>query len=113
MYIRLKQQNIHYRVSQAEVSQLLTGQTILEGITLAPDHQLSYSVTVTNDKSRFTFKVDQNLLQLKINRLQLKQEISERPSKQGIVIDHENSNNQVLAEDKRAKVYLEIDLKRK
>ena len=87
MYIRIQNQTIRYRISLEEAKKLIEGCSVADYLALSNIDQLSYLISVTNDQSSFTFSQDTNLMALQINREKLLEEIKERPSKQGILIE--------------------------
>ncbi|TQV87523.1 DUF7009 family protein [Aliikangiella coralliicola] len=106
MYIRIQNQTIKYRVSRAEAQQLLSHQKLQDEVALSPHQKMGYAVETCDNESYFDYVSDTNLMALHINRADLKDELEDRPSKQGILIRESNSETLSPA------VYLEIDLKK-
>ena len=89
-----------------EAEKVLAGEALRDWLPLTPDKMLSYGVQPTNKHSHFETKNSTCKLFLFINKQDLSSEISERPSKKGIIFEHQVGASKML-------VSLEIDLKKK
>jgi hypothetical protein len=106
MYIRIKNNNLRYRVSLEEAEQLLAGQKLSQAIQLSATEQLAYDVSLISRQSHFAFDASANRFSLYIEKESLEQEVSERPSKKGIEFIQKSKDANVT-------FALEVDLKRK
>lgn len=106
MYIRIQDNAIRFRISPEEAQDLLEGEVLLDAVPLNKVLKLTYSVESTSQLSKFEYSDIDHCLSLKINQESLKKEMTERPSKSGISIDHHITSEKILA------VSLEIDLKK-
>ncbi len=105
MYIRIQDNGIRYRISRDEANELLEGKQLTEQLSLSQEIQLTYQVLLTDKKNSFKFNQQENSFNLRIAKTDLEKEISERPSKKGILFC-QTSNN--IAQD----YSLEIDVKK-
>ena len=105
MYIRIHEQNLRFRISMEEATNLLNGEKIAHSVRLSPTFDLFFQVSCGHQNSIFEFK-DSNRLALYINSNELAQEIEHRPSKSGIQIINDLDNS-------FPQVNLEVDIKRK
>ncbi|WP_196137976.1 hypothetical protein [Aliikangiella sp. G2MR2-5] len=103
MYIRIQDNQIRFRVSQDEAKSLIDGYLCSDSIKLNDKFLLTYQIKSTSNESYLQYNEDSHQIILSVNKTEIIEEISARPSKQGIKI---NSNSEVPA------AFLEIDLKK-
>lgn len=107
MYIRIQDNTIRFRLSKEEAETLLHRESLVEKAYFSPQSTLNYSVQITGEQNNFLFDDAENSLQVYVNEDLFKEELANRPSKEGILIARSVANDQL------SQVTLEIDLKRK
>lgn len=104
MYIRIQNNAIRYRISKDEAKKLIEGEKLIDRLFLTESMNLIYTISTTEDISSFVFISPENIFSLKINKHLLINELAERPSKSGVIIEKNNKINR--------EVTLEIDIKK-
>ena len=106
MYLKIQENAIRYRISQKEAKSVLAGQCLSHGISLTASAHLRYQLSISHKASNFQYDATHNAMILTINHQALSQEVENRPSKKGIII------NQTVGPETLT-ISLEIDLRSK
>jgi len=106
MYIRIQDKSIRYRISRHEARHLIDGGSIFQELTLSAAHSLRYGIETNSAKNSFDYDAQLNRFLLSINRNELILEMENRPSKKGIILNHNTASDPIA-------VSVEIDIKKK
>ena len=106
MYTRIQDKHIKYRISKQEAIQLADGEVFHDSISLSVVDSLNYAIELTEQQNKFEYDKHSNTLSLFINQNSLTQELTNRPTKKGIVFRQQFGEKEIT-------VSLEIDVKKK
>ncbi|TQV77536.1 hypothetical protein FLL45_06220 [Aliikangiella marina] len=105
MKLRIERDSIKFKVSKEQANQLLADEVLLDAVPLTSLLKLTYSVEVTEHLSKFEYSEIDHCLSLRINRDILQKELTEGPTKKGILIEHDINDSKYIS------VGLQVDLK--